>query len=290
MRNKNTVCFIGGDERQKYAAESLAEHININTVGEIFTDVKHSYVKHFENPLKAICGVDAIVLPLPAASCERIISFTSFTENLSALSSKALVLGGRFSPYLRGLLEDRSVKYVDYYENESFALRNAYLTAEGAVQLAMGTLKKSLGRSKIAIIGYGRIGKALGSLLSAFHADTTVFARRHEVRVLAEEEGLKARKANFHNESIFEEHETFDVIFNTVPERIIPNELLISLPEETAIIELASPPGGFDADIAVQSGIEVINGRGLPGKYAPETAGRIVAETVLQYLIQEEIL
>ena len=156
--------------------------------------------------------------------------------------------------------------------------------------LAMNSLKKALRASRCAIVGYGRIGRALGDMLRELKADTTVFARRNETRVLANENGLKTQNADFGDISISESLKSFDVIFNTVPERIISNELLLSLPSKTVLVELASSPGGFDTDIAIQSEVNVVDGRGLPGKYAPETAGRIVAETVLQYLKQEDIL
>jgi hypothetical protein len=82
----------------------------------------------------------------------------------------------------------------------------------------------------------------------------------------------------------------FDVIFNSVPERIISNETLLSIPSDTVLLELASAPGGFDPDIAGQCDVHFINGKGIPGKYAPKSAGKIVGDTVLQYLKREGIL
>ena len=49
-------------------------------------------------------------------------------------------------------------------------------------------------------------------------------------------------------------------------------------------MELASLPGGFDTFFAEKMGFSLILAQGLPGKIFPETAGRIIAETVLDYL------
>ena len=85
MKNYEHICFIGGDERQKYAAQCLAEYIKIHTVGKVFENIKNSFVTHFENPLKAIYGARAIVLPLPAAASESIIAFSEITDIISNL-------------------------------------------------------------------------------------------------------------------------------------------------------------------------------------------------------------
>ena len=289
-QNNNTVCFIGGDERQKYAVEALSEYINVNTVGAIFEGIKKSNVKHFDSTQKAIYGVSAIILPLPAASSESEVAFTELVSSTVKLNEKPYIIGGKFSPYLKGIIEMHGIKYSDYYENESFTLRNAYLTAEGAVHLAMASTKGALRSSRCAVVGYGRIGKALSEMLRGFNSEVTVWARRDEMLTLAEENGFKAEKISEEGESLSKLGGGFDIIFNTVPERIFSNELLISIPQNTVLMELASAPGGFDPDIAMQCELKFVDGRGIPGKYAPKAAGRVVSDTILQYLKQEELI
>ena len=213
MKDSDFICFIGGDERQKYAAEVLADHIKINTVGEVFKSGNHQNVKYFDNAIKALYGSKAVVLPLPAATSESIISFLDLSEII--LKNSSYLIGGRFSPYLRGIINQKGIAYGDYYEDEVFTVKNAYLTAEGALQLAMKELKGSLRFSKCAILGYGRIGKALGEMLKSFNAEVTVFARREESLVWASEKGFNTykitEKSEF-NKLLCE----FDVIFNSV--------------------------------------------------------------------------
>ena len=74
------------------------------------------------------------------------------------------------------------------------------------------------------------------------------------------------------------------VIFNTVPHWLFTEEVLQRISKDTLLIDLASAPGGVDAQAAGALGISVIFALSLPGKYAPETAGEIIAQTVLSAL------
>ena len=275
------VCFIGGDNRQKYAAEELSLHFNVNTVGEAFEAICRSNVKRFDNPQKAILSSDVIVLPLPAALSESVISADKMIEHISKCNQNIKVFGGKLSPYLRGMLDASNIHYMDYYDDESLAIRNAYLSAEGALYYVMNEYHEALRFSSCAVVGFGRIGKALSEMLYSLNARVTVFARRDDSLALAEEKGFFTQliEANLKTNSLSKlgEHK---IIFNTVPYRIISNDLLLKLPSGTIVVELASQPGGFDVDIARQCEITVIEARGLPGKYAPVTAGKILADTL----------
>ena len=54
------------------------------------------------------------------------------------------------------------------------------------------------------------------------------------------------------------------------------------------IIDLASEPCGTDFKTAEELGITAKKALGLPGKFAPKTAGEILKETVLNILSEKE--
>ena len=112
----------------------------------------------------------------------------------------------------------------------------------------------------------------MASMLKGLGNSPTVYARRPEVRALASEMGYDV----IENVTL----SSFDVVFNTVPDRIISDDSLLELPDGKIFIELASSPGGFDSEIAVQCSHTVVDGKALPGKYAPQSAGAILADTV----------
>jgi dipicolinate synthase subunit A len=66
--------------------------------------------------------------------------------------------------------------------------------------------------------------------------------------------------------------------------------VLRGLSRDTVLIDLASAPGGVDAEAAANLGIRVIFALSLPGKYAPVSAGHIIAQTVLSCLEKGEAI
>jgi dipicolinate synthase subunit A len=131
--------------------------------------------------------------------------------------------------------------------------------------------------TRVAVIGYGRIGEILSAKLKLLGAYVTVYARRREVCVRAELMGHTSKLIST------EEILTFDtstrVIFNTVPKRLFDRAVLEKLSKECLIIDLASAPGGVDSITAGELGIRAIWATALPGKCAPESAGIILGET-----------
>ena len=81
----------------------------------------------------------------------------------------------------------------------------------------------------------------------------------------------------------------FDIIFNTVPHMVFDRKLLSRLNKETLIIDLASVPGGVDFQAAEELGIKTIHALSLPGKMSPDTAGKIIKDTVVNMLREAEM-
>ena len=67
-----------------------------------------------------------------------------------------------------------------------------------------------------------------------------------------------------------------DILINTVPAEIIDKNILSRLRKDVLLIDIASPPFGVDIGLAGSYGINAVRALGLPGKYAPEEAGRLI--------------
>ncbi len=163
----------------------------------------------------------------------------------------------------------------DYTKNEVFALKNAALTAEGAIDIAISNSDISLINSKVLIAGYGRIGKALHRYLMPFTSNITVCARNDNALCMAEINGAKT--IGF---SDLKNNNGYSFIFNTVPHPVFNEAELAALKKEAVLIDLASFPGGVDVHFSKHMGINLIVARGLPAKCSPKSAGKVVAETV----------
>ena len=170
--------------------------------------------------------------------------------------------------------EHPRLRLRDYYQKEEVRLRNAAITAEGAIALAMERSERTLLGSRALILGGGRISLALAPRLRALGAEVTVYARRAEQRALAECLGCRSLEA------LPESPEGYDFLFNTVPAPLLPRGAEGA--EGALNIELASAPGGF----LDPSGVVIA--RGLPGKAAPLSAAEALLKPILAIIREEE--
>lgn len=165
----------------------------------------------------------------------------------------------------------------DYGAQESFLLPNARLTAEAAVMLAVAHFPSALYDSRCLVTGYGRIGKALSQMLYALGSDVTVCARRASGLALAATTGCHTTDYT----RLVQKADSFDIIFNTADAMVINADVIGHIDPKAVIFDLASAPWGTDDSTAQRRGITVMHCPGLPGKYSPLTAAKIIKDTVL---------
>ncbi len=229
----------------------------------------------------ALSGTDVVILGLPASAdgetvfAPQLLRPILMKDLFRLMNSRQLLIGGKLDEKARTLLDIYGIPWADYLSREEFEIANAVPTAEGAVQIAMEEMPITLNGANTLVTGYGRIGKYLSGLLKALGAKTTVFARRPSDFALITAAGLSAAPYNLLPEAAA----ASDVIFNTVPAKVINKAVLCNM-RRGLIIDLAGGGGGVDLKSAGESGAVVIRASGLPGKVAPVTAGEIIKDTV----------
>lgn len=280
-----TFAIIGGDKRQLYCARSMADDGSEVILGGFDRVLSMRGVK-LMSPKEAAQSAEVIILPLPSVGKEGFIP-ASFSEEKISLNELSPFLAGKrvFCSMKEKVLSNapslNQNLLSDYYAREDFVLSNAYVTAEGAIKIAMEKFEGTLNGAKILVCGFGRIGKALIRLLSAFSPQLTVSARKSEDLASIRMLGAKPVKTS----ELYKE-KGFDIIFSTVPALIFKPELLAKVANDAVLIDLASAPGSVDFKAADRLGIDYIHALSLPGKSSPKTAGEIIKDTV--YTILEE--
>ncbi len=297
------ITVIGGDRRMIHAARRLADAgASVALLGQM-----PSLAAAYALPLaptvsEALRGADAILLPLPASrDCVTVncpsapdLSLTLAEVAARMRENPRLMLFGGMMPatFLSELstLPDFAARVFDYYTDEGLTLRNAYLTAEGALMLAGRESDHALRDASAVLFGYGRIGKLLARLLRAVGTEITVCARRRETLLWAETDGCRAiplADALAPDGSCFP-FASRPILFNTIPEPIFTPAFLERLPPDTLLFDLASPPYGVsDEDArraAEQTNLRYIRAPGIPGQYAPRDAGFAIADCLLSHL------
>ncbi len=176
----------------------------------------------------------------------------------------------------------RGIRLYDYAAREEFSLRNAIPTAEGVAQLLLCALPRTVRGSHILITGYGRTARACARLLSGMGARITIAARRCSALALADGEGYHG----LYLRELAQVMHRFDAVVNTVPAPVLDAQILENTSKDCPILEIASAPYGVDFEVANRLGLQVQIAPSLPGKVAPQTAGIIIAETVLNMILE----
>ena len=269
--NIKRILIIGGDSRVDYLSKALSED---------GFDVRKF---EGEEPLKnAIDKCDAVVLGLPASRDDKTVDAPSLKEEVllkdlfRLMGKNKLLLAGKMSDGMKAVADVFGTRWVDYFMRDELEILNAIPTSEGAVQIAMEEMPITIFGSNALVTGFGKVGEPLAVMLKHLGANVTVCARRASQRAKARTMGLRAVDFSYLGDCIAES----DVVFNTVPEKIITGESLL-FAKNTLIIDLASKPGGVDMEKAKDLGVKVIWALGLPGKVAPVTSGNFIKETIL---------
>ncbi len=279
--------IIGGDKRQLYCARALSDDGYEVTLGG-FDSVSEMKNIEITTPFEAALMSEVIILPLPSVTSEGKIPAPFCKEDigmtgdlLSAMKGKRVFCG--FADRLLKFSPNLSADVRDYYKREEFAVQNAVVTAEGAIELALRNYEGTINGARCLVCGFGRIGKALTNILRPLGADLTVSARKPSDLAWINSMGARAVRTD---KLVCEK--SFDIIFNTVPAKIFSCVLLARIAGKALVIDLASGEGGVDFLSAERLGIETIHALSLPGKCAPKTAGEIIRNTIYHILEEDD--
>ena len=286
---KKSFYIAGGDLRSVYLAKALfKEGHEVKTFALEKADLPEGIEKNED--IKIFEKAENIILPLPCSDSEGFLK-TAFSEKkipvseiVEHLPEGSVLMGGILPKEILSLSEKKKIKVFDYYKREEFAVRNAALTAEAAAATLMEMLTESISTVPVLVLGHGRIGRLLSAILKALDAKVTVAARRFSDLAWIRSEGMTPLEFRLLDEEIGK----FKAVFNTVPAPVLTKEKLALMDKNAIIIDLASEPCGTDFSAANELGITAKKALGLPGKFAPKTAGEILKETVLNILSEME--
>ncbi|MDD6276589.1 MAG: NAD(P)-dependent oxidoreductase [Clostridia bacterium] len=226
-----------------------------------------------ENLTEQLKKCTDIILPLPTVKDGFIAETTLTLQDLARLVTpeQRVYCGNIKNP-------EFPCKCLSYYFDDEFLTKNSELTAQGVLRIILENLKCDMNLVTVAVLGYGRCGKAISRLLARCGFKITSFSRRSESIEETKKDGFNAEKL----EKIKDNLHRYDVVVNTIPFNIIDGECLSSLDERNTYIEIASKPYGFDNSKINEYKFKYILAESLPGRFTPFSAGRNIAETVIK--------
>ncbi len=276
--------ILGKEERQKYLFQMLCSRGQTVTYCNSWLDG----------------GYDAVMLP-PAKSVD-------YLEQISShLQAGQYVFGCNFPQDAVDSRRRQGIFLVDYMKEEGAAYTNAVATAEGAIAEAVVSGKETLHGKPMLVMGYGHCGQVLAQRLKALGGNVTVYEKDREKLAIAQAYGFQAVEAEapapypgreataaISNCALAVPTQAgsrltaqfwvqFLYIFNTIPAPVLGADRLAHVRHDVVLIDIASKPGGLDYAYCAQNGLNAKLCSGLPAKYAPKSAAKLLIDVIESY-------
>lgn len=268
---KNRIAIIGENAVQNALQKII---VSKGFEGEIVSPSEKgplkSRLKHF----------DCIVLPFP--SRDDNISFIRENDCSELFSEKQLIVGGLVSEELKEHLESNGSDVYDYFKDNAYVLKNAYLTYQGVIRLLLESTDTFLPGRTALVTGFGRIAKPLSLTLKSLGIKVYVAVRSDIQIAEAEMMGFDVLRINNIKSTLF----YFDFIFNTVPFNIFSEKDVKHLKNSSVYFEIASKPYGAQGENFGIYGKKYVLASALPGKLYPFG----VAENIADFLSRKEVI
>lgn len=270
------IAVIGRDAREWFAA------CNLSTRGHDVVYVGPVPARGINWPgapylrrtvTEALRGREVVVGPVTGLIGNVAADVVAAVADIPAGS---VIILGKPSAELSSAANRHGWSLIDLSTYEPFVVKNAVLTAEGAIAEAIINSQRAIWSSRCIVTGFGRVGRVLVDRLLSLGAAVTVCSADAAERSWAMAAGGRAVPLA----ELASVLPGADFVFNTIPARVIKSESLRACSPATMLVDLASPPGGFDREALQALGLTYRWSLGIPGRITPRTAGQIVAESV----------
>lgn len=229
-----------------------------------------------DNSGYVICGIpftkDKFFLNTSLKPSIRLDSF------LGMLNSSHIIIGGNLPKEVMHYCTVHGIKYYDVLGSEDLSRKNARLTAEGLLISLLEKTSFSISDFRTLITGYGKCGSEIADVLNIFTDEIYIYDTNPST--------LKSAKTKHYQiitpKELYDKHHPvhqINTLINTVPSNPFNDNIWRSFPENCTIFNIAStalhPPAHFSES--------VISCPGIPGKYAPKTAGTLIAKEICRH-------
>ena len=256
------ILIIGGDIRMNIAFDELK---------------KQGYVMDSLGLFNDDCGniknADVVLLPVPTTRDGKNIFCPQSNKTIPL---DYIQYAGEHTLILSCGYNFENKNCIDYLKLDSFCYLNAIPTAEGAIAQAILDTPFCLWGARVLVIGCGRVAKVLIDRLASLKCNLTVSARKSRDFAYLDTLGIN----HMHTNNVTKNVDQFDIIFNTIDVQLFDNTCLL----ENCYLYDLSTTGCLDFNKAKENKIKAYKLPGIPGKIAPISAGKIIAQTTHQLI------
>jgi dipicolinate synthase subunit A len=272
---RRRIALVGGDERDPEIARLAAETgADVVAFGLPWPEGGVPGVRLKASARAAVEGADYVFLPIPmgvglhvyAPHAEQPI--VADTQLLLAIAPGGHLFLGRATPELWEAATAAHVELHEYDPDKELMLLRAPAIVEGAIRLAIEHTDVTIHDASVVVVGYGMIGSLLARRLRDLGARLHVAARNPIQRAAAHADGARTHTL----EELPDLAPRLQMVFSTVPARVVDRAVLEQLPPRSLVLDIAPPPDHADLDTAAELGHRAVWARGL-GRRAPITVG-----------------
>lgn len=270
------IAMLGGDRReQEIARRAAATGADVRAYGFPWPDAGIAGVTYLRDPAAVLDSAKFALFPIPGIAASGALFAPSAQTPiipdralLSGMAPHAHIILGWADKSLKAHADALSIKLHEYEWDRSLMLQRTPAIIEGLLKIVIENTDITIHGANACVVGQGTIGAVLTRYLVALGARTAVVARNPEQRAAA----FVAGATPYRFEELPDMACRLDLLFSTVPTRVVGENVLSRLRRSALIVDLAAPPGGVDFDCAKRLGLTAIWGRGL-GSRAPVTVG-----------------
>lgn len=260
------VSIMPCDARMEYAAKSLERK-----GGKLCASLKdlpeNGYV---------ICGLpftkDGKTVNMSVSAPPTIPCF------LDMLTGSHILVGGNLPDSVTAYCTRKGIEYYDIMTSADFVSKNARLTAEGLLIPLLTHTSFSVCDFRTLLIGYGNCGREIADILQLFTNEIYIYDKDPDALRSA---GSKHFTAIYEKDiqPPFDGLRQINTIINTAPVNPFDDRTWESVPADCRIFNIASSVPKLPPPVSER----LLNCPGIPGKYAPGTAGNIIAKNICEH-------
>ncbi len=270
------IAVVGGDRReQEIARLAAATGATVRAFGFPWPQGGIAGVTLATSAATALEGARFALFPIPGiaptgalfapAAAEPIIPDRAM---LSAMRQSAHIILGWGDDRLKAHAQALGITLHEYEWDQDLMLLRGPAIIEGLLKVVIENTTITIHKANVAVVGQGSIGFLLARYMVALGAHVHVAARNPVQRAAAYAAGAEVHTLD----ALIGLAPRLDMVFSTVPSRVVGGDVLGRLPAHALVVDLAAPPGGVDFDAAKALGLKVVWARGL-GSRAPVTVG-----------------
>jgi dipicolinate synthase subunit A len=288
------IGMLGGDRReQEIARRAAATGADVRAYGFPWPEGGIAGVVYLSDPAAVLDNAKFALFPIPGMSLTGAL-FAPAAEKpiipdralLSRMAVPAHIILGWADKNLKMHADALSIRLHEYEWDRSLMLHRTPAIVEGLLKIVIENTDSTIHGANACVVGQGTIGAVLTRYLVAVGARTAVVARNPEQRAAAFVAGATPHRF----EELPDIASRLDLLFSTVPARVVGETVLSQLKRSALIVDVAAPPGGVDFNCAKRLGLKAIWGRGL-GSRAPVTVGASqwggIRERIEKILLEE---